>query len=46
MKESYLRLGFFLVILFVTGCKNQQSDNDAIRSGICPTASKTNGLVA
>jgi hypothetical protein len=34
MKSNYLRLGFFLVILFVTGCKNQQSDNDAIRAGI------------
>jgi hypothetical protein len=34
MKKSYLGFGFFLVILFVTGCKSQQSDNDAIRAGI------------
>lgn len=34
MKRGYRRFGFFLVILFVPGCKSQQSDNDAIRAGI------------
>jgi hypothetical protein len=34
MKRGYRRFGFLLVILFVAGCKSQQSDNDAIRGGI------------
>lgn len=34
MKSSYLRFAFFLVIFFAVGCKNQQSDNNAIRAGI------------
>jgi hypothetical protein len=34
MKGNYSRLGLFLVILLVVGCKSQQNDNDAIRAGI------------
>jgi hypothetical protein len=34
MKRNYSRLGFFLVILLVVGCKSRLSDNDAIRAGI------------
>jgi hypothetical protein len=34
MKRNCLRLFFPMVLLFATGCKTQQSDNDAIRAGI------------
>jgi len=34
MKRNSLRLFFSMALLFATGCKTQQSDNDAIRAGI------------
>jgi hypothetical protein len=34
MKRNCLRLGFSIALLFASGCKTQQSDNDAIRAGI------------
>jgi hypothetical protein len=34
MKRNCLRLFFSMALLFATGCKTQQSDNDASRAGI------------